>query len=524
MNYEIKLYAHGVPNGQSTWGVENFDGNYIETFYGRKSKVSTQMFVEVRQFGTSTYCYYTYLRANNIYDYNRRPGSYFALTLRINYYYADIQNIYNLLDAAYNKFIVGSIISINEGLIKYLIADFTQADTTLKTLELELNKYLMQFSSDSDFLSLATFKVNGQNEPAVVNILECDAMVIANYVKNNTSISVSPLHPTTKEQKLIQKMTAEIDAANTQAQQQIHEVQQNALRDINATKANAQRAVAEALHDKEIGIQTVRNEYKESDRTISSLRREIENANKEIARLTGTVKDLSIKLQSTTEYKEKYNNVIKDLNERDALLTRVRDSLSGLSGLSKVQGINKQAYNIAENKNKTSQNEESILSLIGIIYKLHPFVDFFVMIVLLVIIGFSLPKSCDKMNVSHTEIESSDNNSKLGGTLSNHTIDEVLDDENITDNTRDTQSSLKEKFPQARIDIKEINANNPMIYGNGNSYTLSLLNVNENLDGKWVSNDFFIYDNQITPKKSGECSISYLIGNDTLVTRTIKVR
>lgn len=109
-----------MPNGQGTWGVENFDTNYIETFYGRKSNVPVQMFVEVRRFASSTYCYYTYFRIGNVYDNTGRAGSYFALTIRINYYYADIQNIYNLLDAAYNKFIIGSIVDVNEGVINIL--------------------------------------------------------------------------------------------------------------------------------------------------------------------------------------------------------------------------------------------------------------------------------------------------------------------------------------------------------------------------------------------------------------------
>lgn len=307
MNYDIKLYVHGVPNGQGTWGVENFDTNYIETFYGRKSNVPVQMFVEVRRFASSTYCYYTYFRIGNVYDNTGRAGSYFALTIRINYYYADIQNIYNLLDAAYNKFIIGSIVDVNEGVIKYLITDFVQENITLKSLEQEINKYLMQFSSDSDFIPLSGFKVNGQSEPASVNLLECDARIIASHVKNNGSISISSLHPSTRIQQVIQEMTAKVNAVNAQAQKQISEAQQNAQRDVNAAREQAQQDVAAAIHDKEAGIMAIRKEYKDADKTINSLRAEIDKANKEIASLCESKKELNQRLQKAEAYKNKYD-------------------------------------------------------------------------------------------------------------------------------------------------------------------------------------------------------------------------
>lgn len=492
MNYEIKLYAHGVPKGQSTWGVESFDGNYIETFYGRKSNVSTQMFVEVKQFGSSTYCYYTYLRTGNVCDNSGRSGSFFALTLRINYYYADIQNIYNLLDAAFNKFIVGSIVSINGGITKYLITDFIQADTTLKTLEQELNKYLMQFSSDSDFISLRGFKANGQNEPAVVNILECDIKAIANHIKNNSSISVSPLHPSTREQRIIKKMTAEINAAQ---------------------------------YDKEIGIQAIRNEYKEVDRTISSLRHETDKANKEIVRLNNIINDLNLKLQNTAAYKEKYDKAVKDLDSKNALLTKIHNNLSELSGILEVLELSPQPCATRRNNEQNPlKKEESNLSLMEIIRKIHPFTDFFVIIVLLVIIGVTLPKSYDTKKISHTELAISDGQGNSESNEQDTNNNTVVDDEVTADDNQESQRSLKKRFPSAKIDITEITAKKPMKYGDGSSYTLSLINVNEELDGKWESSDFAIHGNQITPKRSGQCTISYVVGDDTLVTRTIIVK
>ena len=51
MAYNIKLFVHGVPNGQDIWGNPGADAKYIEAFYGRKSNVASQMILEVMQFG-----------------------------------------------------------------------------------------------------------------------------------------------------------------------------------------------------------------------------------------------------------------------------------------------------------------------------------------------------------------------------------------------------------------------------------------------------------------------------------------
>lgn len=508
MNYEIKLYAHGVPKGQSTWGIESSDSNYIDIFYGRKSNVHAQMFVEVRQFGSYPYSYYTYLRAGNVCDKEGRAGSYFALTLRINYYYADVRNIYNLLDAAFNKFIVGSILTVNSGVARYLITDLYQADTTLKALEQEINKYLMQFSSDSDFISLNGFRTNGQNEPAAINILECDPKILVNYVKTNGSISVSHLHPTTREQEVIKRMQSEVDAAKSQAQRQISEAQQN-----------ANRSIQEAQRDKEDGIRAIRDEYREADKTISSLRHSIEKANKEIAHLKENTNKLNQQLQKAESYKEEYANAKKELDKQNVLIAKIRENLSGLSGISELLGL--KTFPLDGNATKSKTEKEDSTLLMGLVRKIHPLLDFFVIIILLGIIGVTLPRSCDSKELSSTQFAESN--------LPQQEIEATIngDNEDGIPNNGETLStpSLKELYPDAKIDIAEVSKTKPMRFGDGSSYTLSLKNADNGMEarGNWVSNDFAIYENQVTPKKKGPCSVSFVIGNDTLVSRTINV-
>ena len=104
--YTINLYIHGVPSGQDVWGLRDSNGpeaQYIRSFYGQGLDGKSQMYVDIRQYDGRTSSYYTYKQDKTIDNTNNRPGGYCAITLRIdNYYYADIQNMFNLLKAAFD--------------------------------------------------------------------------------------------------------------------------------------------------------------------------------------------------------------------------------------------------------------------------------------------------------------------------------------------------------------------------------------------------------------------------------------
>lgn len=361
MDYQIKLYAHGTPNGHCTWGVGDFDRYYINNFYGgRKSKVSIQMLVEVRQFDSSVYCYYTYLRTGNVCDNDGRSGGFFALTLRINYYYADIQNIYNVLDAAYNKYIVGTVVKVNDGAIKYLVTKFAQdkADERLKALEQELVRYLWQFSSKSDFVPLTGFKTNAQNGPEEVNVHECEMKDIAGRVKRNGSISVSPSYPSTKEQQLIQEKTNEINAVKAEAQRQIVAAQEKARNDVN-----------EANRQKEADIEAVRKQYKNLNKTINTLQQEN-------ARLT----------QNAADNKKKHEDVIKDLEKMKVLYDNAYAILSNLAGMSAGPRANTQPVREESNGRDNHQGRGHSSLLKEFVPKTRPLVSFIILFVLFIIV------------------------------------------------------------------------------------------------------------------------------------------
>lgn len=378
MVYNIKLFVHGVPNGQDIWGNPGADTKYIETFYGRKSNVLSQMFLEVMQIAGETNAYYTYFYYNdNIQDTSSRTGGYFALTLRINYYYADIQNIYNLLEAAFNKFIIGNVLEYTTGGgCRFLISQLNQANDILKTLEKELHNYLMEFSCDKDFISLNDFKSNGQNNSTTINLLEATPNIVIKHVKSMGKISVSSFYPSSKEQQIINKMNTEIQAVTINAQQQI-----------SAIRQKAQQDVLSAQKDKEQGIQAIKNEYKEADKRISQLSAQNDKAEKEINRLNSQVNDLNAKLQNAQSYKEHYEENQKKVEKMENLIAEIKKNLSGMNGIYEQLGIS------SVGTRRGGENEKSY-GIMAFIKNIHPIVD----LCLEIIIVLMLFKSCDNNN------------------------------------------------------------------------------------------------------------------------------
>lgn len=500
MNYDIKLYVHGVPDGQKMWGIGNVDANYIKAFYGRQSDVPVLMFVEVRQYGSMSYCYYTYMCADKVYDHVGRPGSYFALTLRINYFYADVQNIYNLLDAGYNKFIVGNVVQVNGGSTKYLVADFNEnndkVNSIFNSLEAEIKNYLMQFSSDTDFIPLNGFKTNGQTG-AAFNVHGCVIKTVTDYVKNNGSAVLSPLYPSIKEQQLINQ--------------------------VNEAKIQ------------------VKKEGEVAGSTINSLRSDLNKANEEIKRLNGALGKLKTEAKNTEDYLKKYELVSNELAKKNKVLERIKGELSGIS-------------NMTENPNFnpiSSAKEKSEIK--SIINKLHPFVDIFIMVLLLLLVGLTLPNSCEdekEQNTQQTESgtrtpsdevvsNADDSEATKAMGANNRQNKEDVDKENentytIEDNgeindDKINSQYLKIMFKNAIIDVAEITKSKPMKFGDDSNYTLSLKNHGKEvspkeINGRWESNDFKINENKIQPLHSGKCQISFVVGDVVLKTRNIDVQ
>lgn len=394
MEYNIKLYVHGVPMGQSTWGVENIDSSYIETFYGRKFMVPTHMLVEMRKCASSAFCYYTYMPTDNTQDINGRPGGYIALTLRVNYYYADIQNIYNLLEAAYNKFIVGTFVGLKGDMVKY-IKDFSKGNDRLEALEGQIKNYMLQFSSDSDFISLAGFNTQANQKQLALNVLECRTVNVLGYVRNGYSISVSPLYICVREKLAIEA---------------------------------AQKEVAAVKKDKEVAVAAVRNEYKSANNTIETLNNELAVAQREKANLARTLKTQNDEIEKYRKYKNEYETAKKEIDDKNGILARIQTCMADLS---KVVPSAKVINSIHDDSTKNG------FSWIRFIRSILPFLNFVLLVLAMVmmIITFNGNKNGDEKDAAKSSLSTGVDN-----------VQELND-----------SSKLGDQYPNAKIDVEGLN-------------------------------------------------------------------
>ena len=104
----------------------------------------------------------------------------------------------------------------------------------------------------------------------------------------------------------------------------------------------------------------------------------------------------------TQVYKSRYEENERKLEKTEKLIADIKKNLSGLNGISELLGIS------------SANSDDKQKNLLSVIKKIHPFTDFFVMMVLLGIIGVTLPKSCDSKDSPKTNLLASADVTKTG--------------------------------------------------------------------------------------------------------------
>ena len=316
MELKLNLFAHGVPKGQKIWGPKESDLNFIQNFYSGKSDVDVQLLVDVFETGSNLNSYYTYLKLRNVLEKDGRQGSYFALTVRVNAYYADLFNMYNILHATYQKFILDTILKDSESATRFIIDDFNLVDEKLQNIEKEIKKYLSSFSHDYDFIDLRNFASNPQLEPVKVSLIECNNKNVLNHVKANGNISVSPLYPPTQFVEMAQKKEKELESLNRQMDQQIADEKEKSQQNIKKIKA----------------------EYASADTTINDLKKQLETEKNNSANLKDELQKTNEKLTEYNIIKQKLGTQEQKLSALEQKFNEVNDILAGIKQL--LNGFN----------------------------------------------------------------------------------------------------------------------------------------------------------------------------------------
>lgn len=498
MALNINLYVHGVPMGHKTWGALGEDGSFITNFYRPKWPAKELMQVDIMECKGKVYSYYTFVKGQNVMGYDNRTGSYFALTIKMDAYYADLQNMYKILSAAYEKMCVGRLVQKQGEDIKFIVQDFSVLDNELKRMENRIISYIGEFSNNKDLVSFSGFKTNGQLAAQTENLLECDNAKALNTVKATGKISVSPYYPSKEVKELISKNENEMQKLRQMTSQQINEAHEKASQQIRNIESKANEDIASARRQASEEMTRLKSQYSTVDKQMNELEQKLKQEKERSKQL---LKELRNELEQKLEQEKlRTKQLQKENKELTTSLKQAKDNVS-------TPHVNDDCNN---NPHQGFDSKRS-----GILSSTLPFLNTLIIVGVASFLIWKTP---------------SDNSQELTKISAN--IAEI----------KDQISGKKAQVVETRKQDKENVTNklsNAKIYITGANY-LSLEAPSKVVvkdasgkpvkNGEWTTSDkeATVEDNQdgtalITAKKSGTMEITYTVGsNKTTKTVTVK--
>ena len=520
MGLEVKLFVHGVSKGHKAWGAKEADAKYANAFYSTSWPLKEMMMVEVRENGSSPCCYYSFIRGEKVLGADKRDGSYFAITLRMNAGYTDLHNMYNILRAAYEKVCVGMCMQESGAFAQFTTDDFGTVDAGLQKLRDSIFGYISQFSTSSDIVSLSGFQQSKGKAGLEVNVSESNENDVLAMLKKTGKVLVSHLFPTTSE--------AKIQAA---ANQKIAQCQADAQRSIQAIQSKAEqsiRQVQEQCAREKKGVQDLLDSER---RKSNSIRQEMtDECNKRIADIKdGYAKFDQREKELKEEIKQKEaeilgkNNVIAG---KDKDIEKLKKSINALNQqVKQLQCSNSQGAVVA---NKTGC--EILRERFVWLYDLVGVAMVLILIAILVLSSVNYRRLGIMKNTLCLPVPAAQVDSTARAEA------DTPDDQAISVPYTQAQADSVKKLYQFKIDIKEL-------IGGGKAlkttrpYTLSLIAktqagqrvllkdiFTEQQQGEYHADDSMeIREDTLVATKAGRFTLTYMVDGVEIVQRTITV-
>ncbi|MBO5816507.1 MAG: hypothetical protein J6R26_00970 [Paludibacteraceae bacterium] len=187
---DVEILLHGVPNGQDYYGPKE-EQKQTETFY-TKSNESIKFVIETKKVGSANYVYYTYLRYKGVIGAGGRTGSYLGITLRLDEYYTDVAHVYNMLDMAFKKFIVGSLMVANGDTCKYTCQDFASKKSEIDQLVQGIIQMIQTTWVTSKSTKIDNTFIKPVTSVPSYNIADITPKLILDAIKKHAKVNISP--------------------------------------------------------------------------------------------------------------------------------------------------------------------------------------------------------------------------------------------------------------------------------------------------------------------------------------------
>lgn len=213
---DVEVFIHGTPMGNCFYGKAD-ESNYFGTMYNGEKE--NYLLVKIRKAGDNKiYCYYNYLIYQNVIGKSGRPGSFFGITLRLDTYCMDIQNMYRILDTIFNSYVKGELLESVGGNLRYLVDNFND------TLKLEpikksvIDLFLQTFKGkeSTSFTPIDyTFTLTG-NGMYTINLYDYPDENIFRFIKETGQIRISPYFPTQETNRIKQQYDKHLEEIRQQ--------------------------------------------------------------------------------------------------------------------------------------------------------------------------------------------------------------------------------------------------------------------------------------------------------------------
>ena len=475
----------------STYSVQD---NFIANFYSSKWPAKELMQVDIMECKGKVYSYYTFVKGQNVMGYDNRTGSYFALTIRMDAYYADLQNMYKILSAAYEKMCVGRLVQKQGEGIKFIVQDFSVLDNELKGMENRIISYIGEFSNNKDLVSFSGFKTNGQQPAQTENLLECDNVKALNTVKATGKISVSPYYPSKEVKELISKNEDEMQKLRQMASQQINEAHEKASQQIRNIESKANEDIANVRRQASEEMTRLKSQYSSVDKQMNELEQKLKQEKERSKQLQ---KELRTELEQKLE-QEKLRT--KQLQKEVKALKQAKDNVSTPYVNTDCNNNPHQGFG-----NKRSSIQSSTL----------PFLNTLIIVGVASFLIWKTP---------------SDNSQELTKISAN--IAEIKDQisgkkAQVVETRKQDKENVTSKLSNAQIYITDANY---LSLGAPSKVVVKDASGKPVKNGKWTTSDkeASVEDNHdgtalITATKSGTMEITYTVGSDK-TTKTVTVK
>lgn len=294
----VHFWIHGTPDGQSIWGEDN---SYVANRYiGTTTKTPTLFTIDV----ISNRTYYTYSHGGNVYAYEGRDGSYFAMTVGFDGQYCkDTEGLYELFSTLFNEKVVGKIIKKEQNNYRFLINNF-EGQPAVNDIKIQFDKFLTQFPR-SDFENLDNTFTRTNNSISYA-ISEVDSPQFYEDLKKNGQILISPDNPS-KSQQIAQK-NAQMQAVQQQCANEINTIKQQ----YEQKKQQLTQQITQQI--KQQHANEMNNVRQQCEQKINDMRKEAQLHTQELREQNDKLLKVNEKLKEQNLYKLlKFNSVITGL-------------------------------------------------------------------------------------------------------------------------------------------------------------------------------------------------------------------